>query len=134
MQDIISININENLDFGCHELDHKSKEIIEYRGLNVKVKTHSEITRLERDELMIYESVPGTTVTDFSYRPEKISFNVTGMGNTSIIIAVNQNNKYRLMIDDEQYFATNVLSGGKIQFIIDFNLKDWIKVDLIKEN
>lgn len=31
-----------------------------------KVKTFKEITKLERNGMFVYESVPGTAVTDFS--------------------------------------------------------------------
>ncbi len=39
--------------------------IFDYQGNVFKVKTFDEITKLEKNGMFAYESVPGTTVTNF---------------------------------------------------------------------
>lgn len=130
MKEIIMLNKNK-LDFGDYNLDEKVKDTIELNGIKYRVKTHEEITRLERDELMIYESVPGTNVYNFSYNSEEIYFDVEGKGNTSLIIAVNQDKTYNIFVNNEEYLSINILAGGKIQFLINFDENERVAVRLV---
>ena len=44
----------------------------------IKLKTFKEITKLERNGMFVYESVPGTAVNDFSVKDTEVSFKVEG--------------------------------------------------------
>ena len=49
------------LSFGDSSLETKTKQDgFEYKGDIYKVKTYKDITKLERNEMFLYESVPGT--------------------------------------------------------------------------
>ena len=43
-----------------------------------KVKTYNEITKLERNDMFVYESVPGTTAEHFKVTDEEVEFLVEG--------------------------------------------------------
>ena len=61
---LIKTEQDGGISFGNYELEEKTKRSdFEFEGNVYKVKTFSGITRLERNELFVYESVPGTAVT-----------------------------------------------------------------------
>ena len=85
IKDLISIADEGGLNFGNYSLDKKTKvSDFEYLGDSYKIKTFKEITKLERNDLFVYESVPGTVVTDFTVDHENVSFNVEGYTDTQI--------------------------------------------------
>lgn len=48
----------------------------EHDGDMYKVKTYNEITKLERNGMFVYESVPGTTVLNLNVEADGMSFKV----------------------------------------------------------
>ena len=65
INDLINIE-SDSLDFGNYELATKTKKDgIEYKGDIYKIKTFNEITKLEKNGMFVYESVPGTAVHGF---------------------------------------------------------------------
>lgn len=134
MKKLIEINEQSNLNFGDYTLSEKSKENIIYNEYEYKLKTFKDVTRLERDELLIYESVPGTYVENFSYKSDEISFMVSGNDTASIIIGVNQDSNFSLTIDDKFYPETVCISPGKLNINLNFNKENKVKVVLTKIN
>ena len=64
--ELIKVAEGGKISFGNHELEKKAKlEDFPFAGDILKVKTCKEITKLEKNGAFAYESVPGTTVTDF---------------------------------------------------------------------
>ena len=63
------------ISFGNHKLAEKAKlEDFEHAGDLYKVKTYKTMTKLEKNGLFVYESVPGTSVTHFRETVEGVSF------------------------------------------------------------
>lgn len=79
VEDLIRKEANGTLSFGNYELGEKSKRSdFEYEGDLYKIKTFAEITKLEKNGMFVYESVPGTTVTNMTCKEDGISFSVEG--------------------------------------------------------
>lgn len=134
MANILKINDDKTFDFGNYENKDKLKEAIIHNELDYKVKTHSDITRLERDELMIYESVPGTNVRNFSYTSSKIKFNVSGYSHTSIIIGVNQDSVFNLTVDNVDEGEAIFVAKGKLNINLNLENNEEVSVELTKIN
>ena len=84
VEELIRKEDNGTLSFGNYLLDAKTKKAdFEFQGDLYKVKTFKEITKLEKNGLFVYESVPGSTVTDFKNDEEVISFTVEAAGAVS---------------------------------------------------
>ena len=67
VEQLIRREDNGSLSFGNYLLQTKTKKSdFEYEGDLYKVKTFQEITKLEKNGIFVYESVPGSTVTDFT--------------------------------------------------------------------
>ena len=65
VKELIRTEADGGISFGDYELAAKAKKSdFEHRGDLYKVKTFKEITKLERNGMFVYESVPGTTVLD----------------------------------------------------------------------
>ena len=65
VKELIRKEENGTLSFGNYELPSKQKvSDFSYQGDNYKVKTFREITKLERNGMFVYESVPGTVVKE----------------------------------------------------------------------
>lgn len=66
------------LSFGDYTLQSKTKlDNFEFEGDIYKVKTFSEITKLEKNGMFVYESVPGSSVERFKETEKGVIFEVS---------------------------------------------------------
>ena len=64
IEELICIEQDGTISFGNYKLGQKAKKSdFEYQGDMYKVKTYNEITKLERNDMFVYESVPGTAAS-----------------------------------------------------------------------
>ena len=78
---------DNTLSFGDYTLNQKSKvSDFEFQGDIYKVKTFKEITKLEKNEIFVYESVPGTVVNHFKDTAEVVEFEVEGVEDAQITL------------------------------------------------
>jgi hypothetical protein len=77
----------ESLEFGNYELGAKTKKDgFEFQGDIYKIKTFNEITKLEKNGMFVYESVPGTAVNHFQAGDTSVQFSVEGEKDAQITI------------------------------------------------
>ena len=63
VEEILRSEADGSISFGNHKLAKKAKvEDYEHAGDLLKVKTYNEMTKLEKNGMFLYESVPGTSV------------------------------------------------------------------------
>ena len=75
VNELICAGENKGISFGNYELAEKAKvDGFELAGDIYKVKTFNEITKLERNGLFVYESVPGTAVNNLTVTDKGMSF------------------------------------------------------------
>ena len=85
IKELIRTEEDNTLSFGNYEFDTKQKlSDFEYEGDLYKVKTFKEITKLEKNGMFVYESVPGTTVTEMKTTENEMNFQVEGWEDCSI--------------------------------------------------
>ena len=108
---------NGDLSFGNYALDTKSKVTdFEHFGDIYKVKTFKEITKLERNDLFVYESVPGTVVLNFKANGNEVEFDVEGFADTQIALGLEPELEYKVFIDGVNTGNTVTNLGGKLVF------------------
>ena len=79
INELIRSEADGTISFGDYTLSDKKKlEDFKHEGDLYKVKTFSDITKLERNGMFVYESVPGTAVENIKCSPEYVSFTVEG--------------------------------------------------------
>ena len=67
ISELIRSEADGTISFGDYTLGAKAKlDNFEHQGDIYKVKTFSEITKLERNGMFVYESVPGTAVKNLN--------------------------------------------------------------------
>ena len=87
IKELIRTEENGTISFGDYELGQKSKlSDYQYQGDVYKVKTFKEITKLERNGMFVYESVPGTAVFHLKQDGSKMEFAVEGAEDAQITV------------------------------------------------
>ena len=103
------------LNFGDHTLAAKAKkEDFEHKGDLYKVKTYNEITKLEKNGLFVYESVPGTSVNDFVETGDGITCLVEGDKDAQITLGLADDSEYEIFVGGKPVGKMKTNLGGKL--------------------
>ena len=122
------------LSFGNYTLDTKSKlSDFEHDGDIYKVKTFNEITKLERNGVFVYESVPGTAVNNFYESDKEMKFSVEGEDDASITVEAENGAEYKVYVDGVSVGTVTDNMGGKLVLSVELNKGQASEVKLIKE-
>ena len=133
VKELIRTEENGNISFGNYSLDVKSKaEDFEHDGDLYKVKTFKEITKLERNGMFVYESVPGTAVTDFSVKDTEVSFKVEGTEDAQITIQLEDDMEYEVFEDGAAIGGMKTNMSGKLSVSVELEEGTSVKVKAVK--
>ncbi len=117
VEGLISTGEGDSLNFGNYELEEKQKlDNYEYAGDLYKIKTYRDITKLERNGAFVYESVPGTDVTDFVVTNGGVSFNVEGLKDSQITLQLDDDTEYQVYVDGVSIGNMITNLSGKLVF------------------
>lgn len=108
------------ISFGNHLLENKAKvEDFEHCGDLYKVKTYKAMTKLERNGMFAYESVPGTSVLNFSETADGVSFKAEGTEDAQITLGLEEDSEYEVFIDDKSIGKMKTNLGGKMNISLE---------------
>ena len=108
------------ISFGNHKLEQKAKvEDYKHAGDLYKVKTYNTMTKLEKNGMILYESVPGTSVLNFSEQAEGVEFVVEGDGDAQITVGLNDETEYEVYINGEVVGKMSTGLGGKLNLSVE---------------
>lgn len=131
--DIIRIEEDQSLSFGNHHLVEKAKvEDFAYQGDLLKVKTYKTMTKLEKNGMFLYESVPGTSVENFRETEEGMSFQVEAAEDTQIILGLAEQTSYEVIIQGESIGVMETNLGGKLNVSVEPTENEAVKVEVRK--
>lgn len=131
VKELIRTEGNGMISFGNYELAQKSKvSDFEHDGDMYKVKTYNEITKLERNGMFVYESVPGTTVLDLDVEENKMSFTVEGPKDAQITVELEEDAQYKVVIDGEEAGQMKTNLGGKLSFSVELEQAEQVAVSI----
>lgn len=118
--EIIRVNEDGSLSFGNYELTQKTKVLdFEVAGRFYKAKTFKEVTKLKRDGVLVYESLPGTAVHELVINDEGVSFKVEGIEATQITLELQPQTEYKIIIDEVIVDHIQTMVSGKINFSLE---------------
>lgn len=120
IEGLICTMADGSISFGNYGLFAKAKlDNFEHNGDLYKVKTYKEITKLERNGMFVYESVPGTTVLNMKVSENEMSFQVEGPEDSQITLGLEDETEYRVFVDDinSGHMKTNL--GGKLNLSVE---------------
>lgn len=120
------------LSFGNYELTTKTKKDgFIYQGDSYKIKTFNEITKLERNGMFVYESVPGTVVHDFRATDKAVNFLVEGTEDSQVTLELEAEKEYKIHVDKVYVGKMKTNLGGKLNISVE--LEPSKQVDILVE-
>ena len=130
---LLYVEADGSLGFGDHTLAEKAKvEDFPYQGDLLKVKTYQTMTKLEKNGMFVYESVPGTTVSNFVEEADGVTFTVKGSADTQITIGLEEEQEYKVLLDGENAGFDTTNLGGKMNLSIDLSSGKSVAVEVKK--
>jgi hypothetical protein len=122
IEDLICTQADGSISFGNYQLAAKSKvEDFEHDGDLYKVKTFREITKLERNGMFVYESVPGTAVMNMQTTEQGVTFQVEGPEDAQITLELEDETEYKVFVDDVNVGCMKTNLGGKLNLSVELN-------------
>ncbi|NBH33153.1 endosialidase [Clostridiaceae bacterium] len=133
VESLIRSEADGTISFGNYKLPAKSKlQDFEHDGDSYKIKTFYEITKLERNGMFVYESVPGTTVEHFSVVGDGVEFVVEGDKDAQITIQLEEDTEYEVFVDDVAVGGMRTNRSGKLVASVELNEGTGSRVKVVK--
>ena len=122
MRELLRAEADGTLSFGDYTLESKTKlDGFEFQGDLYKVKTFSEITKLERNGMFVYESVPGTAVSHLKATENGMSFTVECPTDAQITVELEEETSYQVFVDDKEVGEMKTNLGGKLVLSVELD-------------
>ena len=122
IEQLICTQADGTISFGNYKLASKSKlDNFEHGGDLYKVKTFKEITKLEKNGMFVYESVPGTTVLNLKATGKETSFQVEGPEDAQITLELLEETTYRVYVDGADVGEMKTNLGGKLSLSVELS-------------
>ena len=122
IKELIRTEEDGTISFGNYELDTKSKlSDFEHDGDMYKVKTYNEITKLERNGMFVYESVPGTAVTNMAASENGVEFEVEGPEDAEITLGLMEETEYDVFVAGKSIGQMKTNLGGKLTLSVELD-------------
>lgn len=133
VEELLRSEANGTISFGNHTLAAKKKvEDYEHRGDLYKVKTYAEITKLEKNGMFLYESVPGTSVHELEETANQVSFQVEGAEDAQITIGLKEDTAYKVFVQGEAVGTMNTGVSGKLSLSIELSGAEAVNVKIVE--
>ena len=133
VKELLRIEADGTLSFGDYTLSSKTKlENFEYQGDIYKVKTFAEITKLEKNGMFLYESVPGTAVENLKVTEDTLSFVVSGESDAQFTVELEADTEYTVYIDDVNAGRMKTNLSGKLSVSTALNGHEGVQVKIVR--
>lgn len=133
VKELLRANEDGTISFGDYTLLSKTKkEGFEFEGDIYKVKTFSEITKLEKNGMFVYESVPGTAVEGFRAEESGVSFQVSGKEDAQFTLELEADSEYTVYLDDVNAGKMKTNLSGKLSVSAELQPDQTVCVRIIK--
>lgn len=133
VEELIRTEEDGTISFGNYTLGQKAKKSdFEYQGDAYKVKTFYEITKLERNDMFVYESVPGTVAEHFCVSDEGVEFTVEGAKDAQITVQLEDDTDYEVYVDDVAAGSMKTNMSGKLSVSVELEEGKAVKVKAVK--
>ncbi len=111
---------NDKLIFGTpYEKEKQKVKGFEAFGNVYNVKSYNEATRLEKNDAVIIETVPGSTISEFDYNDKITTFDIEGFTSTQVTLKLNEKTDYKAIINGVSIGNINSGTAGKVTFSVE---------------
>jgi len=133
VEQLLRVESDGTISFGNHKLAEKAKlEDFPYEGDLYKVKTYQTMTKLEKNGMFVYESVPGTSVLNFKEDNDGVSFVVEGDEDAQITVGLEDDTEYEVFVDGASVGKMSTNLGGKLNMSVELAGAGEVKVKIVK--
>ena len=133
ISELIRKEDNGSISFGDYTLSAKAKlDNFEYNGDIYKVKTFKEITKLERNGMFVYESVPGSTVENFKETDTEVEFTVSAPEDVQFTLELEPESEYEVFIAGESAGKMGTNLSGKLSVSVELNADQSAAIKVVK--
>ena len=133
IKELIRTEAAGGISFGNYELDTKTKlSDYEYDGDLYKVKTFKEITKLERNGMFVYESVPGSSVERFKETETGVIFEVSAPEDVQFTLELEPESEYEVFINEKSAGKMTTNLSGKLSVSIELGAEESAQVKVEK--
>lgn len=133
VEELLRTEADGAISFGNHKLETKAKlEDYEHAGDLLKVKTFKSMTKLEKNGMFAYESVPGTSVNHFVETENGVTFQVEGDEDAQITVGLEDETEYEVFVDDVNIGRMKTNLGGKLNISVELAGADEVSVKIVK--
>ena len=131
--ELLRAEADQTISFGNHQLDKKEKlEDFSFEGDLYKVKTYKTMTKLEKNGMFLYESVPGTSVFHLEETNEGISFLVEGEEDAQITVGLKDETEYEVFVSSESSGKMSTSMGGKLKLSVELAGMGQVSVKVVE--
>ena len=122
VKELLRAENDGSLSFGDYTLPSKTKkDNFEFQGDIYKVKTFAEITKLEKNGMFVYESVPGSAVEDFRETDREVEFTVSAPGDVQFTLELEPESEYEVFIDGNSAGRMTTNLSGKLSVSVELS-------------
>jgi hypothetical protein len=131
IKELIREEKDGTISFGDYTLPEKKKlSDFKHDGDLYKVKTYKDITKLEKNEMFVYESVPGTAVEHLNVADDAVSFKVEGPEDAQITFELEPETEYDILVDGKDAGTMKTNLGGKLSLSVELDSSKSIPVSI----
>lgn len=133
VQELIRSEGDGSISFGNHTLAQKQKlDDFEHSGDLYKVKTYATMTKLEKNGMFLYESVPGTSVNQFEETVDGVSFTVEGSDDAQITLGLSDDTEYEVFFSGNSVGKMKTNLSGKLSLSVELADVDEVHVKVVE--
>ena len=134
VKELIKAEADGTLSFGDYTLAQKTKiDGFDFQGNLYKVKTFAGITKLERDGMFVYESVPGTAVENFKASADALGFKVSGVKDAQITVGLEADSEYTVCMNGTCMNDIKTNLSGKLSVSVELDPDKEIDIKIEKK-
>ena len=133
VEQLLRSEADGSVSFGNHKLAHKAKvEDFKHAGDMLKVKTYKDITKLEKNGMFLYESVPGTSVLNFVETASGVEFVVEADEDVQITVGLMEDTEYEVFVAGNSTGTMKTGLGGKLSLSVELETAGEVAVKIVQ--
>lgn len=90
------------------------------------------MTKLEKNGMFLYESVPGTSVLEFKEADNSVEFIVEGDEDSQITVGLKDDTEYEVFIDGKNVGIMKTGLGGKLSLSVELEAAGEVPVKIVE--
>ena len=120
VKELLRTEEDGTLSFGDYSLASKTKlDNFEFQGDLYKVKTFAGITKLERNGMFVYESVPGSAVENFKSTDTEVAFRISAPEDVQFTLELQPESEYEVFIGGASAGKMTTNLSGKLSVSVE---------------